>query len=212
MISAISTLSSPMTSLDNASVAQFLATAESSEHSMFSDRSPNAQETRRSIDELYSRSAALSTPNEFLGAATLSDSTDKILPSDQTIAQQAFVNPQGNNEFFTSVQGGDVSSTSASIDSALNRESTYGMSDLNTSATAALSSRAFTQPVLAPVVSAQPSRNDVPATLLGGSVFSTEVVARDMTLDFSTTESRGTAMDIKVGVADKIPVPLLNMY
>lgn len=42
----------------------------------------------------------LTTSDSFLESPTLADVTDKILPTEQTLAHQKFVNPQSTNSFF----------------------------------------------------------------------------------------------------------------
>lgn len=212
LISAMSTLSSPATALDSSSLNQFLSSDFAADSLVKGNSLSGSTEVRRSFDELYTRSAQLTTPTEFLASPTLSDATDKILPSDQTIAQQPFVNPQNTNEFFRSLDTGALSSSQASIDTTASSLTAPGLSELNTSASAAFATRAFTQPVLAPIVSAQPDRNVTASSLLGGNVFNTSIQPEDHALHVTTEEARGVSSDIKTGSADRIPLPLLNMY
>lgn len=78
----------------------------------------NSPSTRATLG-LGSRSDSFVSPRDFLDSGTLSDSTDKILPTDQTISQQGFANPQRASDFYgtrSSVSGSRApSSVEASI-------------------------------------------------------------------------------------------------
>lgn len=127
MISSLSTLSSDSTSIDSSSLKRFmnvdkalLESMDSSEEFFVSGNDvlvSSSTGSRRSTDELYSRSASFVHPQSFLESPTLSDSTDKILPSEQSLAQQAFVNPQSKGPMFSAPQKSNLNSASTSLNS-----------------------------------------------------------------------------------------------
>jgi hypothetical protein len=78
----------------------------------------NSPSTRSTLG-LGSRSESFVSPKDFLDSGTLSDSTDKILPTDQTISQQGFVNPQRASDFYGTCGSAPRSQAPSSVESNL---------------------------------------------------------------------------------------------
>lgn len=85
----------------------------------------NSPSTRSNI-EFGSNPDLFTGLTEFLDSSTLSDSTDKILPTDQTVAQQTFNNPQRLSDFYGTRSLTTSSVPSSSVEASLNASIDFG--------------------------------------------------------------------------------------
>lgn len=113
--SSLSNPSSVENSLQDASVLGLNAVSRGS--SSLSNYS-NSPSTRSTLG-LGSRSESFVSSQDFLDAGTLSDSTDKILPTDQTISQQGFANPQRASDFYGTRNSVSVAKAPSSVEASL---------------------------------------------------------------------------------------------
>lgn len=171
----------------------------------------NSPSTRSTLG-LGSRSEDFVTSKDFLDAGTLSDSTDKILPTDQTISQQGFVNPQRALDFYGTQSLVSGSKTPSSVEASLSSSVDAGWSDFKSKNVAGLSNRLFTSPSLAPVTSSSADRNANPNSLFDGTVTTVSTKVAPSHISISSDAAANLPIDSMVGAADKVPTGLLNLY
>lgn len=158
----------------------------------------NSAQTGTTSADLRAGSSLLSS-SSFLESPTLGDTTDKILPTEQTLAHQKFSNPQTPSSFFGNETTSGLSTGTDGSEALLGRGST-----------ASLSNRLFAAPALAPITSSLPTRASSANSVFDGSRSVTSLNLSQTSADLDTTLQPNLSLDSFSSSA--APEGLLNMY
>lgn len=143
-----------------------------------------------------------STPNDFLTSSdrlstpTIADSEDKILPTDQSLQQQQFINPNKSYDFFTKT---------------LTNHKNNFLSD-NTNSLSALSHRIFTNTPSSPLTSTSHQRNRFTNSFYEGTAFNEQLSYNPTKVKSHLDELTSSSISANSGSPDKIPTPLSELY
>lgn len=190
-LSSSSVLRTESSALDNLSFKRFLATPVHHSH----DTHAAAVRASRVTSSLGSSTLGMPSSNEMLASPTLSDSTDRILPTDRAVATQPFADPTSSGYSEEGVLASPRFAGSAS--------SNYSDD---------LSLRFHTDVSLNPLRSASPSRVSSLPTVITGYGESTDLTAGKGGVSSRVTTASGLLPDAASGLADKIPTGLLSLY
>lgn len=154
----------------------------------------------------------LPTTSNFLSLPSLSDSEDKILPTEQFIQQQKVFSPVKHDTNPT------LSSKEHSLDSLINNllsqdkgfNSTSFTFDLNYNLN--LATRVFTSRALAPVLSSTSLRAENFTSVFDGTELNKTFTISSSDISLDTKSNPNTTVEANVGSIEKIPAPLIEMY
>ena len=203
LLSSISYLNAGIDNLNSKSFRNFLNT----------DVTTNAANGAHSVNQSHSASVQqLPTTSSFLALPSLSDSEDKILPTEQFIQQQKLSNPIKHNSNST------LSPKTHSTDSLLtnlltqdkNSNPTIFSVDLNYNLN--LATRVFTSRALTPVLSSTSMRADNFSSVFDGTELSKTFTISPDSIVLNTNSNPNTTVEANVGSIEKIPAPLIEMY
>ena len=202
-LSSISYLNAGISNLNSKSFKNFLDT----------DLTSTSNTNKDSVNySLVASMKHLSTTSDFLSTPSLSDSEDKILPTEQFIQQQKVFSPFKHNTNPT------ISSKEHSSDSLANSllsqdkgfDSTIFTSDLNYNLN--LKTRVFTSRSLTPVLSSTPTRAENFTSIFDGTELSKTFTISPTQITLNTSSNPNTTVEANVGSIEKIPAPLIEMY
>jgi len=207
---AVSTLTNSQTLIDNNSFNKFLD-LQMNQTSGTTTLSNNISEklvlnsnsnlnkssnfSNRSESALFSSSNDLLTSSKRLSIATIADGEDKILPTDQSLQQQPFINPNNSYDFFTKT---------------LSENQNEDLTLLNS--TSALSNRVFTNTATSPLTSTSSQRNRFTNSFYEGTMFKEELENKNNKISSNVNQTSSSAISANSGTADKIPTPLVELY
>jgi len=149
--------------------------------------------------ELY-----LAATNLNLTVPTLADKEDKILPTEQSVQQQTFLNPSRSHNFFK---------TSSKSQLVNNNITPHIIINNNTSLNAlALSNRLFTEKSLPPVLSSSSLRNRFQTFFSLGTSYALTLDSTETNTVETLKTNPSSLPDTLSGSTDKAPTPLANLY
>lgn len=189
-ISASSLLSSSLTSMDPTSFSQFLATP----YTSCVDLTAPTRSSRLNGSAVAS-SGMLPSRAELLASPTLSDSSDKILPTDRSAISQPLTNPS-----MSGYRADALTAEARILDS--------GHADYSD----AFALRLHTDTSLDPIRSAQAARSTRSSTAFSGYGEVLNIHPVESSVVINSTVNLSSLPDAASGTADKIPQGLLSLY
>ena len=150
--------------------------------------------------------------SRLLSLPTLSDSEDKILPTEQFILQQKVFNPlnQNTNPILLTKEHSISNLNNTLLSQSLKFTEDTFTTDQNFANV--LSSRVFTVKPLTPVLSSTPLRADNFTSAFDGTEVNKLLTLSSTKLVSEFTTSPNSTVEANVGSVEKIPTPLLEMY
>jgi hypothetical protein len=154
------------------------------------DANENLNFSNRSNSTFFIESNDLLTSTNRLAIPTIADGEDKILPTEQSLQQQKFINPNSSYDFFARSINGDSAEQTSST----------------------LSQRVFTNTAAAPVQSTSSQRNRFSNSFYEGTGFNETLEPRQDLIKVNVDEKLNAITSANAGLADKIPTALSRLY
>jgi len=154
----------------------------------------------------------LLTNTELLSLPSLSDSEDKILPTEQFVQQQKVFNPLKNGTNPTLISKNYSAGTPNNTLLLQDLGSNLNLFSIDYNFGSNLATRIFTSRALPPVLSSTSNRAENFTSVFDGTELTKEISVQPTTLSLNSTSSPNTTVEANVGSIEKIPTPLIEMY
>ena len=162
--------------------------------------------------ELSTSTALRTTKVESLEFPTLSDSSDGIVQTDQSIQQQKFSNPVRSSDLSRSESNRLLGTNLYQNVVVESSEDWYAFHASHSDYVTPLATRGFAKTPLPPVLSSSKLRSNSGRSLIDGTVVSKSYLNGSSDSSINTTYEANTVIAANVGLIEKIPQSLINLY